>query len=61
MNKAKLLCKGSENLLSIEALVTELKGKAPSICFVKTQKGKVFGIFTNVPWGNDNLRYSGNG
>lgn len=42
--------KGTFCEFSYDEFISSCKHKKPTICFVKTKKGKVFGAYTELPW-----------
>ena len=46
----KLLYVGSKSAFSSTAWHTACDGKGPTVTYVKTTTGHIFGIFTDIPW-----------
>ena len=59
VKSANLLYTGSKIGFKFDPFIKQFKGKSPSLCIAKTTKGKIYGAFTNVAWG-DNTYYHKN-
>ena len=51
--KPVLLYKGSSNDFDHRPFNENCLGKSPTIAIVKTLEGKIWGAYTDIPWGND--------
>ena len=42
--------RASEDDFGFQPFIDKCKGKAPTLCIVQTQKERIFGGFTDIPW-----------
>ena len=48
-----MLYVGSLNEFKSKPFIESCKDKAPTLCVVRTKKGKIFGMYTEIAWSND--------
>ena len=48
-----LLYSGIESNFQHQAFIDACRGVSPTLCVIKTDKGRIFGAFTDIPWGDD--------
>ena len=56
---AKLIYVGSVSNFVFKPFIKQCRGKSPTICIVKTAKGRIFGMFTDIKW-SDNGKHRHN-
>ena len=49
-----LLYRSSNNFTKFDTFINACKGKRPTLCVVKTEKGRIFGMYTDIAWNNVN-------
>ena len=52
-DKPKILYIGSVNNFKYDPFIKACKNIRNTLCFVKTKRGKIFGMYTDIGWGDD--------
>ena len=52
-----MLFKGTDDNFRFDKFIENCRGVSQTLCIVKTIKGSIFGMYTNIPW-NDNKQYA---
>ena len=54
-----LIYRGSNNHFSFSSFIKICKGKSPTLCVVKTKRGRIYGMFTDIAWDDTNEKVTG--